>query len=296
VTSEASGSPGGVTTGVTGSTSVSSWVENPGAFMENFLAVWHNRIPRSFRPLAVSRDALRLGLAASGPLVAFYTTKQDPTVESELLAYAVYGSSALLAGHLILSLLEKLARQRSEKTPLPDSIAVRSGEIIAMMRSPRTQQDKDTAICSGLGLIQQYVALLAKLPPDSVSVSVCTYRGSSQRMQIRHRNVGNGRRVGPVNAPIWSILGHHACQDGTAPKVVHDLRRMQEEFQRSPSESPCNYRSFLIIPLETTRNGQKSMLGFLSIDAERPFAFYGNRSRKIIGNCNPIIEMTNESL
>ncbi len=38
------------------------------------------------------------------------------------------------------------------------------------------------------------------------------------------------------------------------------------------------------------------MVGFLSIDAQQPFAFYGNRSRAIIGNCNSIIEMINESL
>jgi len=128
-------------------------------------------------------------------------------------------------------------------------------------------------------------------------VSIALYEGeiSDARMKIRHRNPGNTRPTGKV-FDATGILGHHACEYGGGPKIVHNINRMHKGFRKSPTDSDLVYKSFLILPLEKQVGSTSRIGGFLSIDSARPYTFYGKRGRTLVVNCEPIVEHIQELL
>lgn len=262
--------------------SPAKWGSGKTTLFDDLAALWFNKVPRSLRPLGLMHHSWRLSLAASGPMVAWVTT------DRVTLPVALLASGTLFGGHLVLGVLDAASKEKSGKSPDPQDLAIRAGEIFAMQGPPDPEQ-RDQILRSALGFIHKYASVVTKLDSANISVSLSTYVGNStEKMEIRYRNPGNERPVGK-QFPCKHVLGHHACRGGMDPRVVNDIRRYQEEFRRSPTRAKADYRSLLIIPLESARNGQSRVVGFISVDAKQPYAFYGTRAHTIVVGCEPVI-------
>lgn len=185
--------------------------------------------------------------------------------------------------------------QRSKgkkRGPNPTTIdaMIRIGDIL----SSRTVMggkaaEKQTAIVAALGLLEVLAREVTCRQKGEIAVSLATYEGSSRNtMRLRFRNPGNER---PQNRSFdaTDLLAHRACQAGSEPRVVHDLKGFGSKAKKSPTQSAVTYRSFLIFPLRGERGGEEKIIGFLSIDASTPYSFFGNRATTIVVNSQPII-------
>ena len=115
-------------------------------------------------------------------------------------------------------------------------------------------------------------------------------------MRVRQRNPGNTRPKGRGDLDTERILGHHVCQRGEAPLAINHIKHFGKEFARSPTQSRYDYKSILLIPMVCdTRDGPRKK-GFVSIDCNHPYAFYGNRANSIVTMAKPILSRLKEML
>ena len=224
-------------------------------------------------------------MASSGPGIAYLSGNTLSLTKAATL----FG--ALFAGHSIVSYFGK----RSEgKKPGPNpavlDMMVRIGDVLSGMKPGRAKPDEvRAAICSALGILEVLAREMTGLKKGQISVSLALYEGNSQtQMRLPYRNPGNER---PLNRTFdaTDLLAHRACCAGTAPRTVNDLRGFGKRGRKSPTQSSVSYRSFLIIPLRGARNGNEKVIGFLSIDATAPYAFFGNRVTDMIVHSQPIV-------
>jgi hypothetical protein len=140
-----------------------------------------------------------------------------------------------------------------------------------------------------LGIIENFVLPVTGSRRGEISVTLLVYEGTSRaKMRVRSRNPGNKR---PINreVPSKSLLGHHACSSGSAPRVVNHIGHFGKDFAKSPTQTKLTYKSILIIPIECHTSEGTIIKGYVSVDAARPYAFYGNRANVIVVMCEPII-------
>lgn len=175
---------------------------------------------------------------------------------------------------------------------LATSLTIRFGEILsALPPPPKTGRDKTDSITAALGIIEAIACQVTRSPKGDVAVSLARYVGSSENeMEIRWRNPGNERPR--KKFPVEKVLGHHACKSPEAPpRVVHDLKEMGIFGRFSPTQSSVDYRSILIMPIARSDAAElpaAKIVGFVSIDSKRPYAFYGNRADEIIVACETL--------
>jgi hypothetical protein len=163
--------------------------------------------------------------------------------------------------------------------------------VIAGLESKvKEDGDTDDSIPATLGIIEIVARRITKANKGDISVSLAMYNGnSSDELKIRHRNPGNERPIGKRFSGRY-VLGHHACQAGGDPRVVHNLRAFGKLGMKSPTQSNANYRSIYIIPICRKHNETSTICGFISIDSTRAYAFYANRANTIIIVCEPFIQ------
>lgn len=266
---------------------IDAWLkDSPGRTLKAWRAgraLYHNKVPREFRPYGLAHWVTKTSLASSAPAVAYF-------YGSITAAVAAVAAAAIFGGHSLVGLFDRLSKDKA--TGVPDShpeILVRFGDLLTALRANSTAApDRDDAIRACLGILEIFARHTTKSKKGDVAVSLVLYLGSgTSRMRIKHRNPGNDR---PVNREFvsWKVVGHHACAAGEFPRVVHDIRRFGRAGASSPTQSTVNYRSIFIIPVKSRRNGNR-ICGFVSIDCSRPYAFYGNRANVIIVTCEPVI-------
>src|SRR5690606_23015172 len=102
---------------------------------------------------------------------------------------------------------------------------------------------KETAIEACLGIMESIALPVTRSQKGEIAVTLITYTGkSTKRMRVRQRNPGNSRpKGGEFDAE--AILGHHACQRGSAPLVINHVRHFGAEFAKSPTQTAYDYRS-----------------------------------------------------
>lgn len=248
------------------------------------VGVYHNKIPREFRPYSILHWVTKTSVASSAPAIAF--------LYGSIAAWtAALAASLIFAGHSAVSLFDRLSKEKSAGGGDTQSeILVRFGDLLTALKASSTAAlDRDDAVRACLGILEIFARQTTKSRKGEVSVSLVLYAGSStSKMRIRHRNPGNDR---PINREFDcdSLVGHRACQSGTFPRVVHDIRKFGRAGSSSPTQSSVDYRSIFIIPVESRRTNGNGVSGFLSIDCRRPYAFYGNRANVIIVTCEPVI-------
>ncbi len=266
---------------------VEAWLQdNPGRVRKTLhasLALYHNKTPREFRPYGIAHWLTKTSMASSAPALAFF-------YGSISVGIAAAAAAAIFIGNSVVSLLDRLSKEKT--SGLPDShpeFIVRFGDLLTALRANSTAApDRDDAIRACLGILEIFARQTTKSRKGDVSVSLVLYMGSSaSKMRIKHRNPGNDR---PVNREFDCryVVGHHACEAGDFPQVVHDLRRFGRAGATSPTQSKVDYRSIFILPVKSRRNGSR-IRGFVSIDCRRPYAFYGNRANVIVVSCEPVI-------
>lgn len=269
---------------------IGEWIaDKPGYFRRSArwtMDFYHHRLPRTFRFASLLHFGAKSGLAASAPGLMYF-------VYGTISAWAaVVASACLLAMHTITSVLDRVTKESSSTKDADQTQAmVRVGELLRMCAPASTEAAlRDDMIRSALGIIENYARQVTGSRKGEISVSIALYTGnSSHKMRIRHRNPGNERPIGK-EFEGRGVLGHHACQHGAGPKIVHNLLRMHPDLRQSPTNSEVVYRSFLLIPLTIRREDKEKIGGFLSIDSTRPYTFYGKRGKKLVVTCEPVVE------
>jgi len=238
-------------------TKVQTWLaENPGKgarVLRWWLTLYHQRLPASFRPMAIAHWISKTSLAASAPALAFYF------YNSISLVQAVGASSAIFVASAIVGVFDKASKEKKNYKGDPASeTVIRVGELLAFAKAVKLKENqKDDAIRAALGVIEIFARQVTGGDMGSLGVAIALYEGNSRsRLRIRHRNPGNTR---PTNKEFdgAGVMGHYACGAGKNPRVVHDLRGFEKSVQRSPTQSAATYRSFLILPLVSVRSVMK---------------------------------------
>ena len=250
------------------------------------MAVYHHRIPREFRFFGLAHFTTKSAVASSAPVLAYaiYSTIT--------LWQATVASFLIFSGHAAVSFLDSVSiRKKSSQQEDQTESIVRVGELLRLcVPKSREKSNRDDMVRSALGIIENYAKQHTKSRKGEISVAIALYEGSSTtNLKLRHRNPGNTRPIGR-QFDGTGILGHHACQNGSGPKIVHNIKRMHANFRRSPTNSKVLYESFLILPLTVERNGTQVIGGFLSIDSTKPYTFYGSRGTVLIVNLEAIVE------
>lgn len=254
-----------------------------------FLFVRYNKIFQELRLSSVIRWSVRFALTASGPVIAYYVYQRITIWQAGLACGVLFGLFTLN------SAAEQWLKQKSSVEGAASEEAwVRVGDLINSVKSSATPAgERDRSIIATLGVIEGYARIVTKSPKGDIAVNLALYDGNSTtNMKIRHRNSGNERPIGRPLKNLDNVLGHIACNSGPGPRVVQDLKDFGKEALFSPTQSTRNYRSLLLIPITSGRTGK--MKGFVSIDCARPYAFYGNRAKKLIVTCEPLIDHIQE--
>lgn len=247
--------------------------------------IFYNRVPRHLRLMPALHWLSRHALAALSPFVALY-------YGSIGRATAYVAAGGLFGVNLLVGFLGLAAEPRAVAEDSQSEAMVRFGDLLSAFKSGSVPAGRRSdAIRACLGLLEIYARRITKASKQDISVSLVQYAGSSSsKMKILHRNPGNLRPVDGREFDTARVLGHYACDAGTAYRVVHQLRHFGKGLQ-SPTQSRVEYKSIFFIPLDVpTADGGTRMKGFISIDCKRPYAFYGNRGREIAVTCRPIVD------
>lgn len=225
----------------------------------------------------------QLGLAASGPVIGFYT--------ADLLSLwtALYIFIGLLVFLLITKYLAGIPKRREGRITRPiQTIWIRFGNLLNTIKSGATPAgQKDASIDFTLALATSLAAQITGIQQQKFAASLLLYEGEGKsQMRVKHRDRGSERPIDrPVN-DLDTVLGHHACESGKAPRVVADMRRFGEYAQKSPTQSRPNYRSIFLQPVVSSQNGAVS--GFLSVDCTVPHAFHRDRAVDLAALLEPL--------
>lgn len=272
---------------------VKDWLEKDPNFFDRLdnrmFYLWYNKVPTSFRFFGFTHFLAKFALVASTPILAHFVYNRITIVQ------AVTATALLFALFLLSSLLDELSKSKKNSAEQASVEAwVRIGDLITSVKSSATPAGtRDDTVIAALGVIEAYSRQITKSPKGHISVSLALYTGSStSRMTIRHRNPGNERPTGRNLRNIERVHGHLACQAGPEPRVVSDLKSFGKLGYFSPTQSKCNYRSIVIIPIKSRTKDQ--IKGFVSIDCIRPFAFHGAIADKLIVMTEPLIDHIEE--
>lgn len=236
-----------------------------------------------FRWLSLPYHFGSLALAASGPVIAYETSGQLSL--SEAVLYFVVILVVLLASQGLNSWSQ--ANSKRVSGPL-QTIWVRIGDLLGTVKSSATAvKAKDRSIEATLSIAASLSAEVVKVPSDRIGASLVQYNGTGfGKMKVTHRNRGSERPCPRQVKDISTLLGHHACQNEAAPRVVPDIRRFGPLGLKSPTQTAPGYRSIFIQPLTSTSSGQ--IKGFISIDCTVAHAFHGRKADDLVALLEPI--------
>lgn len=266
---------------------LSSWLaEEPGIIRKVtdwFLFQWHTWPKVEFAWLRLPHILAPLALAASGPAIAYETANKI----SGRLALISFGGILLFLcfAKLLHSWSEARGKRKSE--PLQD-IWVRVGDLLKTVKSTATAaRDKDSSIEATLSLASSIAAEVAGVRTGKVAASLVQYTGTGYgKMKVTHRNRGSLRPVGRIVKDLDTLLGHHACQNGHAMRVVPDIHRFGPLARKSPTQGQATYRSIFFHPVVSSRS--KELRGFISVDCTVAHAFHGKRDVDLAALLEPL--------
>lgn len=254
-------------------------------------AFWHNKVPRRLRPWGIFHLVARAALICAAPITGVITSAL--TVSNAIVVAVV-----LLLFNVATTVGDRLSKEKARSPEFAGTGLVRVGDLLSSYKpdAVRGRQYKETAIEACLGIMESIALPVTKSQTGDVSVTLILYEGSSvTKMRVRKRNPGNTR---PLNRPVDTerTLGHYVCQRGDSPLTINDIKHFGKEFAQSPTQTSYDYKAILLIPLLCdTQDGPKPK-GFVSIDCNRPYAFYGNRANSITVMSKPILAQLREMI
>lgn len=255
-----------------------------GRFLRQAQGIWHSRIsryPNRYWFLKILADAF---LVSAAPLIAWAVYNVITGLQAGV------ASLVLLVLKWLSWLFGVLSSRKVGASPADAEMVVRIGDLLtALGEMPEDPRQKDDVIRACLGIMEVFSRYITRSAKGAISVSLVLYEtGDPQKMRIRHRNPGNERPVGRV-VSAERMLGDRICKFDAKPRVLDDTRLLKLE---SPTQSDITYRSIFFYPL--VADGDQAIGGFISIDAAKPFAFYGNRAKDIVVTCEPIVSRISE--
>lgn len=254
-------------------------------------AFWYNKVPRRFRLWGLLHILSRAIIIASGPIVALF-------YGNVTLQQAGVVAVALIGINLFTSVADRLSKQKATPPDFATDGLVRVGDLLSAYKGSAIKTaEKDSAIGACLGIIESIALPVSKSQKGEVAVTLLLYQGSgTSKMHVRQRNPGNTRPNSRRDIDTERILGHYVCQQGDAPLTINHIGHFGKEFANSPTQTKYDYKSILIFPIRcNTPSGVKAR-GFLSIDCNHPYAFYGNRANSIAVMSKPIINQLREMI
>lgn len=236
-----------------------------------------------FRWLSLPYHLSVMALAASGPTTAYHTSGVVTPREAVTIFFFIW--VLLLVFHAINAWSD--ASEKRVSGPL-QAVWVRIGDLLNTVKSSATAaRDKSNSIEATLAIAASITAEIAQVGTEEVAASLVQYQGTGfGKMVVTHRNRGSQR---PVNRPVKQIdtlLGHHACQNGAAPRVVADIRHFGPLGLKSPTQTKHQYRSLLLYPLVSPSS--QAVRGFISLDCTVAHAFHGHRADDLVALLEPI--------
>jgi hypothetical protein len=253
--------------------------------LDRYLGFWHSlRAPR-FSLLGISHWLARISLVCAAPAI-FALVYRSITLHQA----AVAGSVLLILTVLSEALGGVRERRRQTARLESEEMWVHINDLLASLDvNHGGESSGDKALSSYLGLLEGYARQVLRAKDGDVSASLVLYTSSSrEQMLIENRNKGNRRPVNRTVEDPEMMVGHHVCAAGLRPRFVNDIRRFGPGA-KSPTQAEPSYRSILFMPLAGTGDAKDTCLGFVSVDARRPYAFYGTRWSKIVMTCVPIM-------
>ncbi|NSY41194.1 hypothetical protein [Leisingera sp. ANG59] len=225
----------------------------------------------------------QLGLAASGPAIAYHTADK---LEKW---HAIYIFLGVLVVLVLAAFLSGTPERRAGRISKPiQTIWVRFGNLLNTVKSGATPSaQKNPSIEFTLALATSLAAQVTGIKQSEFAASLVLYDGDERvRMKIDHRDRGSDRPIGRQINDLETVLGHHACQSGAAPRVVADVKRFGKYGLKSPTQSRPNYRSIFLHPVTSVQKG--SVAGFMSVDCTVPHAFHGHRADDLAALLEPL--------
>lgn len=253
-------------------------------------AFWYNKVPRRFRIWGLVHLLARTLLIASAPMIALFYGSVTPT-------QAVIVGVGLIGLNVFTTLADRLSKQKAIPPDFVTDGLVRVGDLLEAYKPNSIKtNEKERAIEACLGIMESVALPVAKCQKGEISVTLILYNGSSvSKMRIRQRNPGNTRPKGR-EIDTERLLGHYVCQEGDAPMTVNHIAHFGKEFGKSPTQTSYAYKSILILPIRCDTPDDVKAKGFVSIDCDHPYAFYGNRANSIAVMSKPIINQLREMI
>jgi hypothetical protein len=254
-------------------------------------AFWYNKVPRKLRLWGLIHLTSRGLLIASAPAIAvIYGTIT--------LSQASIVGASLIALNLFTSVADRLSKQNVTPPDFASDGLVRVGDLLSAYKNNAIKAaEREAAIEACLGIIESIALPQTKSQKGAIAVTLLVYQGSGNgKMRVRQRNPGNSRPKNRGDIDTERVLGHYVCQRGNAPLTINHIGHFGKEFARSPTQTKYDYKSILLIPIRCdTANGEVAK-GFVSVDCNHPYAFYGNRANAIAVMANPIISQLREMI
>lgn len=203
--------------------------------------------------------------------------------------------AGLILLNLLTSLFDRLSRQKAKAPDFATDGLVRVGDLLTTYKTKAFKAaETEAAIEACLGIIESIALPITNSQKGDLAVALIQYKGSSTtRMRVRQRNPGNTRPKGR-EIETERVLGHYVCQESETPVTINDIRHLGPEFGRSPTQTKFEYKSILLIPVWCDTPNGRMARGFVSIDCNHPYAFFGNRSNSITVMARPIIDQLRE--
>lgn len=267
---------------------VEKWTSGQQSFVQKLIGkvafIRHNKLPRNFRLFAILHWIAKFGPMVAAPSISYLVYDKITGVQAGLAI------GVLFAIYLVTSYFDGRSSARKNAVQQASTEAwVRVGDLINSVKSSATPADKrDVSITASLGVIEAYARQATKSVKGEISVSLALYSNSEKtKMTIRHRNPGNERPVDRELKNLERVLGHIACRTGPEPRVVADLKKFGGDAYFSPTQSACNYRSMLLMPVVGAKTDQ--VVGFISVDCSRPHAFHDKIASQIVVTTEPMV-------
>lgn len=253
-------------------------------------AFWYNKVPKRIRAWGIVHLISRAGVIASAPIIAVYYGSINWTQA------AVVGTGLIILS-IFTSLADRLSKQSTKSPDFAADGLVRIGDLLSSYKANSIKAaGKEAAIEACLGIIENIALPATKSQKGEIAVTLILYQGTgTAKMRVRQRNPGNSR---PKNREFDTerILGHYVCQRGDAPLTINNVSHFGKEFARSPTQTRYDYKSILLMPVLCDTPSGPQARGFVSIDCNHPYAFYGNRANSIAVMSKPIISQLQEMI
>lgn len=276
--------------------------KQPATLTSKLLFVWHQVVPSLRLNVSIKQfilavvKFLAVVVIASSPFWIEYFQKNTMQIKDVALftvpillamVYLYFYERSVLSDSSDISRHEELVSLRQTK-------AINELNNVVRVNRGNSNKDKiDSIVKSLIGCIDQGTrSYLRQYKESYFQVTLMLFTDNTgTSFNIAHRAYPT-RREGVVVASSGAAA-FYVAETNSLSKAIHDLKN-QSVFPYaglSASAEPP-YRSVLLLPVTLSkRNGDTICLGVISIDASRPYEFWGTREYDLAVRLQPYVQL-----